>query len=337
MRIFSLIALALLLVGDFFYLSQQVKPLAVRTAPKDYSFSEEIRIQDERLAAMCSTAQLESMLEAGYEVLKWNDILGKTASTVVSEIILKGNSRFESHHFPEGDVIDTKHQSQYYYHIHSPHKHGHFHLFYRPSENIKPIQKGTAKTNFAHLIGLSVDENGQPIGLFTTNQWVTNENWYRIDQLEEMLDNFEIDHAYPSFATNQWIRAVIKLFRPQIVDSLYARQKLLDHKQSENPMQNILKQRSIEITSKRPISVETQIEVIYKELARRNFNRLEKTNLVSDAHLPFFDLDHSDHRPCLYLHHPFVPPYLHHPFHKGGPRSFCTGVPYQEKNPNHML
>jgi hypothetical protein len=68
-----------------------------------------------------------------------------------------------------------------------------------------------------------MDAYGWPIGLFTTNRWVTNQTWYSAADTIRMLDRFLIDHAYPSWPVNRWISAMFRLFRPQIVELLERR------------------------------------------------------------------------------------------------------------------
>ena len=45
----------------------------------------------------------------------------------------------------------------------------------------------------SHLVAISMDKWGLPIGLFTTNRWVTAENWYEAADVVAMLDCFDID------------------------------------------------------------------------------------------------------------------------------------------------
>lgn len=67
-----------------------------------------------------------------------------------------------------------------------------------------------------------------PIGLFTTNRWVTGEAWYRASDIIAMLDIFCIDHAYPSWPVNIWLTNLLLLFRPQVEWLLMRRDLVID-------------------------------------------------------------------------------------------------------------
>ena len=78
-----------------------------------------------------SRKDLEKMLHAGEEILEWNEMLSKTESHVVDQV-LKGQGVFwELDHYPIQDTFDRETYSQYYYHAHRKGEHGHFHLFLR--------------------------------------------------------------------------------------------------------------------------------------------------------------------------------------------------------------
>ncbi len=67
-------------------------------------------------------------------------------------------------------------------------------------------------------IGISTDATGRPIRLFTTNRWVTGEIWHDADSVIGMLERFDITVAAPARELNRWLSALLRLFRPQIVE-----------------------------------------------------------------------------------------------------------------------
>jgi len=277
MRIFSLLILILVLAADVYYLSHEKKAQSISKEQVTYpTLIDTVHLQN--LLEGYSDSTLQTMLNAGEEILEWNRLLEKTDSTVVSEIMNHTSEYLERWHYPKGDVVDRDTGSQYYYHIHSPHIHGHFHLFSRPSDpSVHPIRRSSEKNLYAHLVGISIDETGQPVGLFTTNQWVTNESWFAVADLEKMLDQFQIDHTYPSWATNQWLRAMVQLFRPQIIQLLMEKEQILQKHQVENPSIDAFEDRSIEVISKLPISVELQITIIQDILQSRQLSELNRS------------------------------------------------------------
>lgn len=220
-----------------------------------------------------SWAELTAMHEAATEVVLCQRVLAKTGDNVVSEILRDAGTFFEWHHYPKGDVYDAEYHAQYYYHAHPegqrvPGEHGHFHAFLRPfgmPEEVKPLPLPDYKParnrndELSHLVGISMDGAGQAIRLFTTNRWVTGETWYAADDVAAMLDRFVIDHARPSWPTNRWITAMIRLFRPQIVTLLHQRDRCIAEHAAQGRSRNVYEDRDLEVTSELRISVPDQI------------------------------------------------------------------------------
>ena len=222
--------------------------------------------------------QLELMLAAGYEARECMRVLHKVGRNLVGEI-LEGQGEFVQYeHYPRGDVYDPETHSQYYYHAHRPGEHGHFHLFLRAGgmpEGIEPAPydgdapRPLGHDAVAHLIAISMDAWGRPIALFTTNRWVTAETWYRAEDVVQMLDRFEIDHAWPSWPTNRWLGAMVRLFRPQIIELLHARDRAVAAWQARHPERDVYEDRELEVTSWLPISLEEQIRAVEARLGLR--------------------------------------------------------------------
>jgi len=228
---------------------------------------------------------LQAMAEAAREVVTCQRVLAKTGDNIVGEILRGAGTFYEWRHYPPGDIYDAEFHAQYYYHAHpeserATNEHGHFHTFQRPlgmPAGVKPAPlpdyRPPAGDNDAlsHLVGLSMDRAGMPIRLFTTNRWVTGETWYAAEDVVRMLDCFVIDHARPSWPVNRWITALMRLFRPQIVQLLHVRDAEIRRRQAERPGANVYEDRTLEVISEAEISVEDQIARI--ELAVRRARR----------------------------------------------------------------
>jgi hypothetical protein len=130
---------------------------------------------------------LKKLIEAGNELDNCARALTKGGINVVGEVLRGQGTFYEMDHYPEGDVYDPDHHAQYYYHAHreDADEHGHFHTFVRGSalpEDMMPAT-GFQETQpwprgedaVAHLVAVSMDAWGKPIGLFATNRWVTDE------------------------------------------------------------------------------------------------------------------------------------------------------------------
>ena len=223
-------------------------------------------------------AQLEGMLRAGEEILECYRVLGKAGLNIVGEL-LKGHGTFyEYDHYPKGDVYDEERCSQYYYHAHRGEQgeHGHFHTFLRagaippdvqpvPYDGDEPWPLGDEA--LSHLIAISMEPRGFPIGIFATNRWVTAEAWYRADDVIRMVDRFCIDHAYPSWPTNRWITAMMQLFQPQIAALLRHRDEAVEAWRQSHPGVDVYEDRSLEITGSFTISVDEHLAEVRAALA----------------------------------------------------------------------
>ncbi len=221
--------------------------------------------------------ELRAMLAAGEDILECYRVLAKGEINIVGEM-LRGQGEFiELNHYPDDDVFDRESHSQYYYHAHRgmDGEHGHFHTFVRPGgmpEGMRPI---TAKTTepwptgadaLSHLVAISMDDYGFPIGLFTTNRWVTGEAWYAATDAVRLLHQFQVDHAAPSWPVNRWISAMFVLFRPQMAALIEARDLAVTQWAEKYPRKDVFEDRKLDITSQLPISVDAQMSAIRARL-----------------------------------------------------------------------
>lgn len=213
---------------------------------------------------------LQAMLAAGEDILECYRVLHKAGLNIVGEV-LRGQGDFvELNHYPPDDVFDSDTQSQYYYHAHRgmAGEHGHFHTFMRARgmpTGMRPIDCTgsepwpTGGDALSHLIGISMDAYGFPIGLFTTNRWVTDESWYTATDAMRLLERFRVDHAAPSWPVNRWISAMFVLFRPQMAALLERRDAVIAERAARHPGSDVFEERELEITSQASISVEDRV------------------------------------------------------------------------------
>lgn len=236
---------------------------------------------DERLAQL-PTDRLEAMRAAAAEMENCHRVLKKVSSNVVGEILRNQGTFYEWSHYPKGDVTDWETHSQYYYHAHPkserPGEHGHFHTFVRYAgmpEDAEPAplthpQKKNENRIGAHIVAISMDKKGYPIKLFTVNRWVTDETWYPASDMIRMIEQFEIDHTYPSWATNRWLSAMFVLYRPQIEDLLERRDARVAEWANRHPDTDVFEDRKLEITSEMTVKPDAQVAAVDRALAARN-------------------------------------------------------------------
>ncbi|WP_413694073.1 DUF6969 family protein [Psychromonas sp. KJ10-2] len=211
---------------------------------------------------------LDEMLVAAQTVKECHRLLNKAGINVVSELLKGQGTFYQLNHYPEQDVYDDESHCQYYYHNHRgvEGEHGHFHTFIRSPaipESIQPMSGfmqsepwPSGEDALAHFICISMDDEGFPVGLFTTNRWVCAQTWYSAEDTIALLDRFYIDHAYPNLVVNQWITAMFVLFRPYIVALLTHRDKVIALKQAENPEVDVLEDRELDVTGSFTITID---------------------------------------------------------------------------------
>lgn len=215
--------------------------------------------------------ELEAMIEAGNDVLECHRVLRQTNDNIVGELLRDAGTFYQWRHYPKGDVFDRTSHSQYYYHAHPkaqrPGEHGHFHTFMRAKgmkQGVVPVEYHgeaewpTGNDALSHLIAISMDSKGFAIGLFTVNRWVTGEAWYAADNVCDMVDDFVIDHARPSWPVNRWITGILRLFRPLVKDLVRERDRTVEDWRQSHPG-DTFQDKKLEITSQEGISVDRQI------------------------------------------------------------------------------
>lgn len=209
----------------------------------------------------------EKTVELCYELLE------RSGSNVVWEILRQSDKFIQWNHYPKGDVYDKQSHCQYYYHAHSPNpnraaEHGHFHVFMRRKaipEHIQPAIiandpiKPKDQDDICHLIAIAMDKKGFPIRLFTTNRWVTGETWYHANSICQLVEHFHIDHSWPSWPTNLWLNAMMRWFTPEIKHLIQQRDAVISSMQQQltpdDPI--IYEHRGLEVISHMDIALES--------------------------------------------------------------------------------
>ncbi len=234
--------------------------------------------------------ELENIVQAGEEAVEIVRLHAKTDDNVVGELIKDAGTFYEWNHYPDGDVYDAETGSQFFYHAHPADlrigENGHFHTFLRPSgmpDGMKPADlpdltlPEDENDALCHLIGISMDEWGKAICLFTTNRWVTGEIWYQAGDVIPMLKLFEIGHTQPSWPVNRWVSAMVRFYGLEIAALVTERDAAAEAWQNRplpideetgKPVSSVFENRQLEVTSYLPIEVEDRLEWARASLAR---------------------------------------------------------------------
>jgi hypothetical protein len=235
----------------------------------------ETQIDQDRLRQL-PRDELLAMYDAAAEAIECATALARNGTNPVTEALAGAEIVEEWMHFPPGDVIDPDTQSQYYYHAHAAEErvtgeHGHFHTFVRPKKLAPelapaPVPPGENLEDevkwITHLVGISTDASGHVIRLFTTNRWVTGEVWYDADAVNDLLDRFDITIDKPSHDLNRWVSAIIRMFRPQIVDLVRARDARIAEFKAAHPGRDVFEDRDLQVTSEIGVDFLAQIRAI---------------------------------------------------------------------------
>lgn len=192
--------------------------------------------------------ELQALAAASREALEIERLLAKSEDNPVSEYLRGASAFYEWDHYPPGDTYDPESGAQAYYHAHEAKErfageHGHFHTFLR-------IKSDAGRPDLpCHLVAIAMTEEGGAFRLFTVNRWVTDENLQPAQRLIPLLDRFKVELARPSLATNRWLTAMLRAFRPQVVSLLRARDQVLADWQKGKKGQNAEEDRALQVTS----------------------------------------------------------------------------------------
>lgn len=206
-------------------------------------------------------------------------------SNVVAEVLRGEADFFEWDHYPAGDVYDPVSHSQFYYHAHSPaesdnlrsDEHGHFHTFVRPPGFPIEVEQRTEldglpaicpSDGLTHLIAISINFAGEPVRLFTTNRWVTDETWYPAADVKRILPHFSITREGPYSQTSTWISNLLLMYGPLIELLMDARDNAVHTHDSKQPVHKVWNDQSLEVTSAANISLEKDIDAILATVPR---------------------------------------------------------------------
>lgn len=158
-------------------------------------------------------------------------------------------------HYPRHDVVDRRHASRFFYHVHSSHRrprieHGHFHVFCH----------GKSPADYFHLVGISLNTQGLPVRLFTTNRWVTGERWRSATEVEAALATFEIQALGRMAPVARWITAMTHLYAPQIRQLVQRRDAVMQRRSLNAEWEKICEDRRLDVVTQRRISLEHCIQ-----------------------------------------------------------------------------
>ncbi len=181
--------------------------------------------------------------------------------------ILDGHDFIEWDHYPDSDVRDNKHASQYFYHAHPGlqrpfTEHGHFHLFVHAEELGFRRADPRYSPAPAHLLAVSMDAQGLPSGFFMVNRWVTKGPWLNLAQSERGLQHFEIKGRQGNKEINTFLRALIRLYHAPIMALIQQRDDIMEKLCVERDRRSVFADKKIEVLCYHPIQLMDDIATL---------------------------------------------------------------------------
>ncbi len=206
----------------------------------------------------------DEMRRAQTDIAECYRVLERAGPNIVGEVLRGHGTFYEMEHYPPDDVYDSVSHGQYYYHAHRglPSEHGHFHTFQRGAgipAAMQPLapsdvaERADGEDVLSHLIAISMDRSGKPIGLFTINRWVTGDCWFSAPDMIAMIELFEIDHAFLSWPVNLWMSAKFRRYRPHMQALLRRRDEMVSQ-WAHIASGLVYEDRTLDITSWMPLA-----------------------------------------------------------------------------------
>lgn len=192
-------------------------------------------------------------LRAAQEALFCEEVLRKGGDNVL-RATLRDAPIIAWSHYPPGDVYDPASGGQWYYHCHLPPaeaEHGHFHCFVRPDGKDGPVH---------HLIAVGVDAHGRLQRLFTVNQWVVADTWLDAEPSIALLDRFDMQMPQPSYLTNRWLSAILRLYADDIATLIRQRDATLAARSAQGTP--IREDRTLEVTSELRVDLPSTLRAL---------------------------------------------------------------------------
>jgi len=155
--------------------------------------------------------------------------------------------------YPEGGLLFAARRWRAFYHCHEstalhPKEHGHFHLF-----------TDIGNRDWAHVAGLSIDTEGQPLQWFTVNRWVTDGPWLQQQRLPVQLNHAAAAGEDDSLVGN-WLLALLQLYRDTLSCLLIRRDKQLQQGLPGRSKADLLDDRAIYTLATESIDLQSMLE-----------------------------------------------------------------------------
>jgi hypothetical protein len=176
--------------------------------------------------------------------------LGQQGSNPVYELLRDVPTFVRGDKYPQPALTFGEDRWRTYYHSHlaadaDAGEHGHFHLFTR-------IGKG-----WAHLAGLSMDAEGQPLRWFVTNGWVTGGCWFERCSLPGAISL--LAPSDEPDVLRRWLASLLQVYQGELHDLLRVRDIHVTDLQQRRPEHQVLGDRSLYELACEPVDLTAKL------------------------------------------------------------------------------
>jgi len=154
--------------------------------------------------------------------------------------------------YPEAGLLFAEKQWRVFYHRHETRpmhadEHGHLHIF-----------TDIGDQDWAHVVGLSIDAEGQPLQWFMTNRWVTDGPWLNH---ENLLQQFEaLEPGMDDGLVGNWLTVLLQLYSDTLFGLLEKRDARMQKKAEGREMSVMLDDRDVYMLATQSIDLQSMLE-----------------------------------------------------------------------------
>lgn len=155
--------------------------------------------------------------------------------------------------YPDAGLLFAGKRWRAFYHCHEAasmhsNEHGHFHIF-----------TDIGKQSWAHVAGLSIDTEGQPLQWFMVNRWVTDGPWLESEDFLNQLKYAEENHEDDGLV-GSWLVILLRLYQNTLSELFMKRDEQIQHKLEGRSKAETLENRDIYILATRSIDLQSMLE-----------------------------------------------------------------------------
>ena len=155
--------------------------------------------------------------------------------------------------YPESGLLFTGKRWRVFYHCHEAislhaNEHGHFHLF-----------TDIGNQAWAHVAGLSIDAEGQPLQWFMVNRWVTDGPWLESEDFLKQLKYITVNDEDEGLVAS-WLGSLLQLYHDDLCELLIKRDVQIQHNLKGHSRAETLENREIYTLATQSIDLQLVLE-----------------------------------------------------------------------------